>query len=334
MIRTTSLFGVRINPQNNFFKSISAHYPTDFSQNNIMTTTNFSEFQNWLIEQYRAEKTVDGYLADLERFATWYAHTNGDELTPVRLTPTDIRLYRLWLQERRAKPTTINRQLAALRAYAKWALESGQINADPMRGVRPVPTQKLAPKWLDRSQQDRLVSTAEKPLNAAQTEAAKMLAQRDLTIIKTILATGLRVGELCSLTLADIIISPRKGKVIVRQGKGERRREVPLNAEAREELTNWLELRGEEGSLLFSGKRGEGISVSGVHRRLAELGRVAKVEVHPHTLRHTFAKNLIDAGVSLEKVASLLGHSSLNTTRIYTTPGERDLEIAVERLAG
>jgi len=116
-------------------------------------------------------------------------------------------------------------------------------------------------------------------------------------------------------------------------GRG-RRREIPLNDEARKSLNAWHAIRGDEGALLFSGKRGEGFSVSGVHRRLAELGRIAKVEVHAHTLRHTFSKNLIDSGVSLEKVASLLGHSSLNTTRIYTTPGERDLEVAVEQLVG
>jgi integrase/recombinase XerC len=333
MIRTTRPFGVRIKAKKYIFESVSAHYLTYFSQNNNMATKTFPEFQTWLTEQDRSEKTVNGYLADLKRFGLWFAHQNGDELTPLRLTPTDIRLYRTWLQEHNAKPNTINRQLAAIRAYAKWSQESEQINTDPMRGVRPVPIPKLAPKWLDRGQQHALISTAEKALNAAKTESARMLAQRDLTIVKTLLLTGLRVSELCALNISDVIIMPRKGKIIVRQGKGERRREVPLNADARESLTSWLELRGEDGILLFSGKRGDGISISGVHRRLAELGRIAKVDVHPHTLRHTFSKNLIDAGVSLEKVASLLGHSSLNTTKIYTTPGERDLEIAVEKLA-
>jgi integrase len=128
-------------------------------------------------------------------------------------------LYRTWLQERQAKSATINRQLAAIRAYAKWYQESGKISADPMRGVRPVATQKLAPKWLDRGQQHALISTAEKALNAAKTEAAKMVVQRDLTIVKTLLATGLRIGELCDLTISDVIISPRKGKIIDRQGK-------------------------------------------------------------------------------------------------------------------
>lgn len=299
-----------------------------------MPTTNFPKFQTWLAEQDRSEKTVNGYLADIARFAAWFEQVNGNELTPLSLTPTDIRLYRAWLQDRRAKPTTINRQLAAIRAYSKWAQDSEQIANDPARGVRPIPAQKLAPKWLDRGQQNKLISTAEQALNAAQTESAKMLAQRDITIIQVLLNTGLRVGELCDLTFADVVMSPKKGKIIVCQGKGERRREIPLNLDARKALNTWVKMRGDEGTLLFSGKRGEGISVSGVHRRLAELGRIAKVEVHAHTLRHTFAKNLIDAGVSLEKVASLLGHSSLNTTRIYTTPGERDLEAAVEYLNG
>ncbi len=99
---------------------------------------------------------------------------------------------------------------------------------------QPTQMQKLAPKWLDRSQQNFLISTAEKALNAAaQTESAKMLAQRDLTIIQTLLNTGLRIGELCDLTHVDVMMSPKKGKIIVRQGKGERRREIPMNAETR-----------------------------------------------------------------------------------------------------
>lgn len=250
------------------------------------------------------------------------------------MTPTDIYLYRAWLQERQAKPATTNRQLAAIRAYAKWSQESGQTSGDPMRGVKLIQSQKLAPKWLDRGQQHNLISAAEKALNAAETESARMLAQRDLTILQTLLNTGIRIGELCALAREDISLSPKKGKLVVKLGKGERRREIPLNADARKALNDWLNVRGRDNGPLFSGKRGEGITGSGIHRRLVELGRIAKVEVHAHSLRHSFAKNLIDSGVSLEKVASLLGHSSLDTTRIYTTPGERDLEAAVERLAG
>ncbi len=92
----------------------------------------------------------------------------------------------------------------------------------------------------------------------------------------------------------------------------------------------WLAVRPSADHLfVFTGKGGLPLKASGVQDMLGELGRVAGVAVTPHTLRHTFAKNLIDRGVPLNQVATLLGHSALNTTRIYTTPSEADLERAV-----
>ncbi len=89
-------------------------------------------------------------------------------------------------------------------------------------------------------------------------------------------------------------------------------------------LNTWLEWRGEiELNLVFVGQRGA-LTPSAVFRRLCELGQQAKVDLSPHTLRHTMAKNLIDAGVGMEKDAALLGHSRLNTTAVYTTSSERD----------
>jgi len=112
------------------------------------------------------------------------------------------------------------------------------------------------------------------------------------------------------------------------RGKGNKTRRVPLNGEARKALKTWLEESRDEQGSVFA------LTPSGAYRRLVELGRRAGVEVHPHTLRHTLAKNLVDAGVGLHEVAALLGHSSLNTTRVYVTPGERDLERAVRVLEG
>jgi integrase/recombinase XerC len=106
----------------------------------------------------------------------------------------------------------------------------------------------------------------------------------------------------------------------------------PAYGPAREALKNWMKVRV-KGDAIFEGKRGDRLSPSGAYRRLAELARRADIQgVSPHTLRHSFGKNLVDAGVGLERVAALLGHSNLNTTRIYTTPGARDLEKAVEHL--
>jgi len=84
---------------------------------------------------------------------------------------------------------------------------------------------------------------------------------------------------------------------------------------------------------LFLGQRNEGVQSKTIQRAVQRFSKKAGLKnVTPHTLRHSFAKALIDAGVSLEKVATLLGHSNLNTTRIYTTPGEEDLEDAVGKI--
>jgi len=117
----------------------------------------------------------------------------------------------------------------------------------------------------------------------------------------------------------------------VRQGKGDKYREVPLNATARRVLEKYAsEL---EGGWLFPGRHGGHITTRAAEKALARFGRLAGVDVTPHMLRHTFGKMLVDAGESLDRVATLMGHSNLNTTARYTKPSMQDLERAVEKLA-
>lgn len=282
------------------------------------------KFAAYLQQQDRSPKTIQGYLCDLESFARWFQQSNGEKLTDKNLTPTDAREYRQWLVARDAAPSTINRHLATLRVFAQWS-------GTPIE-VKGVEEQSLAPRWLDKKEQMALARETEKAINAAQTEAAQIQGLRDRAVILLLLHSGLRISELCALSLHDLELSDRKGKVIVRQGKGGKKREVPLNAPAREAMKNWIKVRA-KGDALFTGKRGDRLSPSGAYRRLTDLARRANIkDMSPHTLRHTFAKNLVDAGIGLERVAMLLGHSNLNTTRIYTTPGARDLEKAVEQL--
>jgi site-specific recombinase XerD len=128
------------------------------------------------------------------------------------------------------------------------------------------------------------------------------------------------------------------GQLIVRRGTGMKYREVPLNAPAREALATWLKPRaglvGDNVTALFVTKYRAGIQPDAVQYLLRELSQDAGLHLTPHTLRHTFGKSLIDAGANLERVGTLLGHTSLETTRIYTTPTEQDPTKAVEKLAG
>jgi site-specific recombinase XerD len=152
-----------------------------------------------------------------------------------------------------------------------------------------------------------------------------------------LLHTGLRLSESVDLRLGDVEISERRGSVLVRNGKGSKQRSIPLNSEARQAVRDWLAVRPQSESdhlwVGVEGDGGDGLTGRTVQRMLRRYAQDAGLDdLTPHILRHTFAKNLVNRGVGLEKVASLLGHSSLNTTRIYVIPDDHDLEMAVELL--
>ena len=146
---------------------------------------------------------------------------------------------------------------------------------------------------------------------------------------------GLRVSELVWLEVEDIALSERKGELRVRAGKGTKERVIPLNEACRKAIRAWYAVRpADDSSRVFTTQRGPA-TTRAIQSILENIGKDARVEnMTPHVARHTFAKNLVNAGVSLEKVAMLLGHSSLDTTLVYTTPGMRDLEKAVGTLDG
>jgi integrase/recombinase XerC len=315
---------------------------SDPMTNRKPTLENFAEH---LTDAGRAEHTVAGYVQDLRVFARWFEQTNGEPLAPDKLTSHDARAYRARLLKQKAAAATINRQLAALRAYVAWAVENKWIEANPLSGIKQIEQQKLAPKWLEKKEQTALLREAERDVLAAKTQPAKRLAIRNQAIVTVLLHTSLRVSELCALEMSDVKTSERKGTLRVRQGKGNKQRDIPLNAVARAAFQDWFAVRTSLPPLVggaggghktvpnvFTGRDGKPLTSSGVERMLSHLARRADVEVTPHTLRHTFAKNLVNSGVSLEKVAALMGHSNLNTTSIYTIPSALDLEHAVAQI--
>lgn len=268
--------------------------------------------------------TVRGYLADLRKFAKWFELTNGEPMGPDNVTPVDVRDYKGHLQTvANYKPATINRHLSTLRAYFGWALEEGLIDEDPVR-VRNVEEPQTAPRSLDVKAYHRLLR-----------EAQKHGSKRDEAIVQMLRHTGLRLGELCDLTLKDVEISPRKGKVIVRSGNGGKYREVPLNLDARRALEAYIEEERPdvEDPHLFIGQRRNGLTDAAVQNVVKKYAYLAHLEnVSPHVLRHTFARSLLDNGVDLVTVQQLMGHKRLDSTARYTKPSKRDLEEAVARL--
>jgi integrase/recombinase XerC len=289
-----------------------------------------NRFARFLAQSEHSPLTIKNYRSDLAAFAAWFEAANGEPMEPARITPTDLKQFKRWLVERRRlKPNTVNRKLATLKSFLTWATRAGLTNGLPVpaqgqawSGPRPVPHEQPGPRWLDRREQNALLRAVER--------SGRL---RDLAVVRFLLNTGLQVQELCALTWQDVALTERKGRLTVRHGKGAKHRQVPLNHDARAALATlgYQQHAGQEAAIL-QGQRGP-MTPRGVQSLLARYEPLAGLDdLSPHALRHTFCKNLIDAGVGLEQVAALAGHESLETTRRYCTPSHLDLERAVERI--
>lgn len=294
-----------------------------------------SDFEKHLADLGRSGNTIRSYSVVVATFKSWYAQTTGQPLDPAALTRADVRDYRQHLQAvERLAPATINFRLSALRAWGAWLLAAGQMAANPTDGITTLKQVTTAPKWPERRDVAALERELERAVNNARTDTARFLAYRDRAIVLLLSNTGLRVAELCALEPEDLKLSERAGSVLVRQGKGNKRRTVPVNNEARRALTPWLALRSPEAAHVFTDLYGVRLQPRGVQFVLQDYGRKAGVSITPHQLRHYLAKSLLDKGVGLVEIAAILGHSKISTTQIYTTPSERDLERAMARLEG
>jgi site-specific recombinase XerD len=295
-------------------------------------------FKKYLQDNDFSDLTVRGYLSDLNLFSQWFEQTNGENMKLEQITPTDVKEYRqrLLTVENHAA-NTVNRKLASLSALMQWALNSGKISSDPTQKIKLVRKVESAPKWLDKHEQFALSRAIERDLQLAKLRYPKrwVTRRRDASLVLFMLNTGLRLGEAVSLQVEDVQLSDRRGNVMVRNGKGNKQRSIPLNNEARQALKDWYEVRPESKFVwtVVEGDTGSSLSGRTVQRLIFRYAQEASLDdLTPHVLRHSFAKNLVNAGVGLEKVAALLGHGNLNTTRIYVTPSEKDLELAVETL--
>jgi site-specific recombinase XerD len=287
------------------------------------TSPDITAFVTELGRQGMAAKTVSTYETDCTMFARWFTESTGEPFAARAVTPTDILDYKAHLRTvQRRQAATVNRRLAALRKFFLWAQATGRIAENPTSSVKGVPATPRSPKSLPKRDVDRLIREAQKG------------NKRNLAIVQLLRHTGLRVGELCSLRLSDIRTSERKGSVLVRSGKGDKDRTVPLNHDVREALEAYMKVRPEAlDDHLFLGQRGEPLQTDGVQLIVRKLARRAGLEkVTPHVLRHSFAKHVLDAGEDLATVSRLLGHERLETTAIYTEPTARDLEEAVAKL--
>ena len=295
----------------------------------------FQDYQDCLHDQDKSEHTIKAYMADLRLFSDWFHRTTGEPVTAENITPMDVIDYRNAMLREHKKPATINRTLISISSFCQWAQDCNLIPNNPVEGVRNVVEEPLGPRALERKEQLALLRAVRR--------TGKI---RDLAIITMLLHTGIRVSELCNLRVSDIAISDNSNMLTVREGKGTKRRNIPLNPTVLSVLKDYIKTIGSQKGVvvesagsnntesLFYGQKRIPLTDRGVRYLIKKYSYLAKIpNVSPHVFRHTCAKNLIDAGNPIDRVAKILGHSSVNTTSIYTMPTEQDLHMTMDSIS-
>jgi integrase/recombinase XerC len=268
------------------------------------------------LEKNASAHTVKSYREDLTQAVAFFAERNGGHAPDVaRLSTRQLRAHLAWLHEQGYARTTIARRLAAVRSWCRFLCRQGVLTANPAAGLRGPRQEKRLPHFVQREDMLRLL---------AAPPGDTPLGLRDRALLETLYSAGLRVGELTGLDFADVDLD--EGTATVR-GKGKRERLALLGPPAVEAIRAWLPgraaLLGKRAvppAALFLNKNGTRLSARSVGRLLEKYLAQAGLDPRttPHTLRHSFATHLLDAGADIRSVQELLGHKSLGTTQIYT----------------
>ncbi|MCX5784264.1 MAG: tyrosine recombinase [Elusimicrobia bacterium] len=279
-------------------------------------------YRHLSVERGLSKNTCLAYAGDLDAFLL---HCEKRKTDPAAAEAPFIEEYFWSLKSGKGlKASSIFRKTEALRAFYRFLLLEGKAKKDPTKNFRAPRLAQKVPRFLDRRDMEKLLS------RPAGNNFARL---RTAAAVDLLYSTGIRITELLTLRLESVNFQSGWLRVF---GKGSKERIVPVNQAALGTLKNYLEARelkfGAKGSdaELFLNKSGRHLSRVQIWKDILNLGKEAEVSIksHPHLFRHTFASHLVQAGADLRSVQEMLGHSSLNTTQIYTHIDKGDLKNA------
>ena len=274
------------------------------------------------VEKNSSEHTVRNYKNDLLSFAVWCERMKID---PSMVNYRDLRGYLAEMDGAQYARTTINRRLSSLRSFFKWLDVIGEQSnnfADVMSGPKIL---KSLPNVVRHNDIERLLQLCVDDIDNSEDEKQRLIAIRDYAIMELLYATGARISEVANLSLDNINFDSGQVKFF---GKGMKERIVPIYNMAANALYDYIE--NARPSLLkksnnptnncFLGNSGKNMSADTMRKMFYDKCKRAGISsnISPHSMRHTFATDVLDGGADLRSVQEMLGHASLSTTQIYT----------------
>ena len=267
------------------------------------------------LEKNASAHTVKSYREDLTQAVEFFRERAGPSAGPAQVSTRLLRAFMAWLHDRGYARTTIARRIAALRSWCRYLCRQGVLVKNPADGLRGPKLDRKLPHFLNKADVERLVVTP--PDDGG-------LGLRDRAILETLYSAGLRVSELVGLNLDDLDLSD--GVATVR-GKGKRERLALIGDAAKTAIADWFVARtvllegiGRRSEAVFLNKNATRLTTRSIGRLLIKYLKQTGLDPRttPHTLRHTFATHMLDAGADIRGVQELLGHKNLTTTQIYT----------------
>jgi integrase/recombinase XerC len=264
-------------------------------------------------ERKFSEHTIREYSTDITLFTRFLNETSANEINPLSATSKNVREWLLFLLERQESKTTIHRRVSSLKSFYKYHMRCGNSTKNPAQNVLLPKKQKQLPSFLEEKQVEQL-SLQDVPTD-------NYPEARRNTILMLFYLTGIRRAELINIKINDL---DRHRKYISVIGKRNRQRNIPLPDWFIQQLDTYIRLRtdtfGLENNYLFLTDKGKPLYPKFVYLLVREsLDSITTMTKRsPHTLRHTFATHMLNAGADLNAIRELLGHTSLAATQVYT----------------
>jgi integrase/recombinase XerD len=269
------------------------------------------QFMNYLrVERGLANNTVEAYSRDLIRFSQFLI---DQKISPLGVSQDQITQY-LNMLGKILSTRSVARSISAIKTFFRFLVSEGKMEINPARLLETPRTSLRLPGVLSRREVEQIL---------AQPDVDSPRGQRDMAMLESLYATGLRVSELVGLKISNINLEAGYIRTL---GKGSKERIIPMGEKAMEAIRDYLTsgrlqlTKGKNSPYLFLNSSGGPMSRQGFWKIIKKYGRQSgiKKKITPHSIRHSFATHLLEGGADLRSVQVMLGHADISTTQIYT----------------